>query len=162
MLIIWKDEFAIDGGIIDDDHKKIIEIINEIITAIRAQEHIGSVALALKALHEITTAHFFREESLQELSEFPDLSRHRTAHRKLLATLSHWVETVDKSVLCEDFSTQNDVLSECKTFLYRWILAHILADDMEMREYIEDMRRSGSALLSQKLDEVRAYADFNI
>jgi len=160
MLIIWKDDFSIDGGAIDADHRMIIQRINQIIVAIRSEESIYSIAFALKNLHRVTAAHFSREEALQNLVSFPDAEQHRQQHQKLLSALHDWVAEVNRIVSYEDFCTQNETLNQCKTFLYRWILGHILSHDMEMRGHMDATQYTSLAPLS--IDELGPHVDFSI
>lgn len=155
MLITWKDDFAIDGGIIDADHQNIIARINQITAAIASGESTEFIAIVLRNLCRVTSAHFVREEHLQAASHFPHAEDHAAAHARLLSDLQDWIARVEHQ---RDHGAP-DSLRDCKSFLYRWILSHILTEDREMAAYQPQMRGATGPIATLNLDDLLPYAE---
>ena len=133
MLIKWKSEFAIDNGIIDDDHKEIIGNLNSIIAAPLTGTSAGQLVAMIDDLHEVAARHFEREEHLQELLNFPDSVVHKAEHLELLESLVQ----IGKSLrdIPPDMSPEHS--GRLKAFLYKWILSHIVHSDLKMQPYLQ-------------------------
>ena len=133
MLIKWKSEFAIDNGIIDDDHKEIIGNLNSIIAALLTGTNAGQLVAMIDDLHEVAARHFEREERLQELLNFPDSVVHKAEHLELLESLVQ----IGKSLrdIPPDMSPEHS--GRLKAFLYKWILSHIVHSDLKMQPYLQ-------------------------
>jgi hemerythrin len=159
MLIVWKDEFSIDNASIDADHQTIIWRINEIIELIRTGSDALVISHSLRELHRVTVAHFFREESLQAISSFPHSEEHRAEHKKLLSSLQECVTAIENTAAHDDHAVQSDKLKQCKVFLYRWILSHILVEDKKMREYVHKMRCADEEILTRNIEDLIPYVD---
>ncbi|PPQ38028.1 hemerythrin [Rhodoblastus acidophilus] len=158
MLIIWKDEFCIDHAAIDADHRNIIGRINYIIRAITPGCDLGEISSCLRELYRVTCAHFFRETILQEVSSFPHINEHRKLHERLLSELLDYIQYVEKlaSETKGDRHLERE-LAACKSFLYRWILGHILDQDKKMTEYVEAMRTADDEVLNQDIEDLIPY-----
>jgi len=158
MLIIWKDEFCIDHAAIDADHRNIIGRINYIIRAISPECDLDAILVCLRELYRVTCAHFFRETILQEVSSFPYIKEHRKQHERLLSELLDYIQYVEK-LASETKGDRHleDELAACKSFLYRWILGHILDQDKKMTEYVEAMRTADEEVLSEDIEDLIPY-----
>jgi hypothetical protein len=80
------------------------------------------------------------------------------AHARLLTALWEWVVLVDKE-RAGNPSAPQDTLRECKSFLYRWILSHILSEDRKMAAYHEQMRSTNGPIATLDLDDLLPYAE---
>jgi len=137
-MITWRDKMSIDDdGVIDQDHKHLIDIINRF-------ERMASDGLdrheateILYALKFYSETHFGREEQLQSMINYPDLRDHHEEHRELIKTLddvvAHLMESEDE-VLAQ-------VHRETAELLHDWLVGHILHSDLKMRRYVELMQK---------------------
>ena len=132
MLIKWKSEFAIDNGIIDDDHKEIIGMLNSIIAAAVSGTPAGELVGMIDALYALAEQHFKREERMQELLSFPDLASHREEHRQLLQHLVQVCADLRAGPATEVPASPSDL----KSVLYKWILGHIMHSDLKIQPYL--------------------------
>lgn len=146
MLIVWKDEFAIDHGVIDDDHRFLFDFVNKILADSREDDYRERLAGELRTLREFAVKHFTREEALQRASGFPDQTEHGGLHRDLLDQLDRFVELMNLTKRTGE--RMENSLRKTQSFLYRWLLSHILDYDMKMRPYVSGMTGAARELES--------------
>ena len=158
MIIAWKAKFSIDGAFIDADHRQIIRRINVIITLIRCRGDLEEILRVMRALYRLTNAHFFREEALLELSSCSCNQTHHMQHENVLKTLQGQIYLLEK-LLNADEIVKSESLRSFKTFLYKWALGHIMADDRHIIDFVDDMRNPKSGLLTSDIDEIATYMD---
>jgi hemerythrin len=149
MLIVWKDEFSIDHGVIDDDHRFLFEFVSRILANSREEDFRDRLANELRILREFAVKHFTREEALQRASGFPEQMEHGHLHRDLLDQLDRFVELMNlPQHTGEPMEKMENSLRKTQSFLYRWLLSHILDHDMKMRPYVAAMAGAARELES--------------
>ena len=137
-MISWTDALSIDDGVIDQDHKWLIGLVNEFKT---------EKALPFDVLHEMvyqleryTEIHFVREEDLQRRVGFPLHDDHVREHRSLSAR----VRSLHKRL--HDSGDAAQLQSEAFDLLEDWFLRHIQGHDVDMRPYAAQLRLHGATL----------------
>lgn len=132
-LITWNDKFATGIQQIDDDHKRVMEIINRIDNALQGDHATRQVdSTTLEELAKYAEDHFALEERLMAAADFPGLEAHRQEHhraRTLLLGLRN--QHIDGRVV-----RSSDALS----FLSTWLSDHVLGTDMA---YVEHLKAKG-------------------
>jgi len=126
--IAWTEEMSVGVPEIDADHQILMELIAQIDDAAagaEAKEVTGSV---LGALLDYTDFHFQREERLQEAIGFPETEQHKRQHaglkRQVLEFLGRYSRAPDTAAA-----------GELSAFLHRWLVDHILTQDMRFKPY---------------------------
>jgi hemerythrin-like metal-binding protein len=137
MLIVWKDGFAIDYGVIDDDHRFLIEHLNAIITALSSQAPIEGVCRDIRQLRVFAELHFQREERLQAVAGYPGLDQHRAEHVELLAQLDGILGQLTKPG-----DDAQAAYPAAKSFMYRWLLGHIIESDTKIGAFLKTVDSS--------------------
>lgn len=120
----WADDFVIDKGPIDADHRQLIELVNELHTATKqgtGQEVVGGI---MDRLIVYTREHFTREEQIMAAAKFPGLVGHQAGHQKIIKE----IEALKKKH--EDGSIT--VASQLSTLLRDWLSVHIRRSDKEL------------------------------
>ena len=84
-FITWKDEYSVGLDSIDQQHKKLINLINQLTTAVDYSTGEEFEREALAELVEYTKTHFSYEEGLMEDNGYPDFEAHRAQHRAMIA-----------------------------------------------------------------------------
>jgi hemerythrin len=151
--IVWRDKMAIDHGLIDDDHRHLITIINRLNE--RTAHGAPALATAQDTLHRLkfyAETHFAREERLQRLVSYPEHEAHRQEHGRLLAQLQQLMAVATPAELSARGMSEADVLAQLTTLLRHWLLNHILITDRGMIPYASVMARH-----SRGVDALKTY-----
>lgn len=165
--IIWRNLMSVDGGIIDEDHKILIDYINEFLSMSNYYNHCsedfrqcdelatppcGQEISCNKKNFEIlsllkfyTHSHFKREEELQIKIGFP---QQNCQHKSLIAKLDNMIEKLEKSNdSSEDFKK---TLIGLGSFFNTWLIEHILTEDLKMKPYIQMSKAKSVRYLNLK------------
>ena len=118
----WSDSLSVGVDVIDDQHKALIELINQLYEEVIVNGAEGEVIEeALNELAQYTVVHFGLEERLFAQAGYPDLGAHGRYHRELKARLFEVQENTKKNKLA--------VNTELLSFLKRWLQSHIMIED---------------------------------
>lgn len=123
--VIWKDEYSVEIAKLDAQHRKILEIINELYHAMRGMQKSSTVWKSLMQLMDYTMTHLTEEEEMMRKCEYPDLASHKDVHNVMRRKIVELIEMHRK--------TAGDLSFEVLEFLKEWWIKHILGMD---REYI--------------------------
>jgi len=127
MAIEWREGMSLGYSTIDDDHKRLIAMLNEF-------EASASVAMAedtAKKLYRHAQQHFKREEDIQLLIRYPHHAEHRAEHEALLSQLRNIVKTrfVEKKHI-------EASVGEIHALLQKWLVDHVIKTDLKMKPYL--------------------------
>ncbi len=120
-LFMWSDDLSVGSTFIDDDHKKLITMVNNFHDAMeqgKANDVIGKV---LNNLVVYTKAHFKREEDEMQRIKYPRFLTHKQEHDKLIDQVAE---------LQSSFSSGKAMLTiTVSKFLRDWLFTHIKQTD---------------------------------
>ncbi len=128
--IQWKDEYSVGITHIDQDHKKLISLLNQFTVA---YDHAMSEDFEKKALEELieyTQYHFEREEKLMRDNDYPDFEAHQAKHQEMIKQVGKFVELYNEK--------GHDALKEISEFLTVWLISHINGTDKEYSQYLNE------------------------
>lgn len=122
----WNRRYETGLDIVDEQHKRLVELLNELGKLYAAKASTEEVLRVFDALAAYTVYHFQTEEGL--MAEMAVSEGHRQSH---LAAHANFINQVGKarSLLSQD-ETQS--LAQLLTFLTRWLVDHILGVDRRM------------------------------
>lgn len=135
--IEWGDQFAIDGGIIDENNRGLFQLINEFNDEIPSLKSPEQITPILTSLLKYTRTHFPSEEKLQQLTAFPFCEDHKKEHEALVNGLK---ELIEKTVRANEGNII-DVAAEIGLFLKMWLSEHIIESDLPLKPYVDRMRK---------------------
>ena len=164
MSIQWREEMAIDHGIIDSDHQTLISIINMFCDATPASDSLPKLQSILDMLQLYTEDHFEREESLQQKAHYAFIDAHHHEHIDLIRKLTTLRKRL--TMLAENdpgASEGSDVDSrasglppeapkvnvavfhaEMAAFLHHWLIDHVVKSDLRMKPYAAKLNEHAS------------------
>lgn len=119
-MISWSAEFEIGIPVIDKQHQRIIDYINQVEQLHKTADSHEKTTEILSLLVDYTLSHFEFEEALMEEAGYSELEEHQVTHK----TFVHQLETFHKR-----FETGEDIASQLAQMLTHWLLNHIKEDD---------------------------------
>lgn len=126
--IEWSDALSVGVAALDDEHKTLVEIFNNLGDLISQGQRGSELMGVVRKLHEYAEVHFAHEERLFQLHGYPDEKLHTAQHQA-------WLSDLQK---LETRIAQGEPLRfELFRFLQNWILRHIAQDDMRYRPFLE-------------------------
>ncbi|GAB3437518.1 bacteriohemerythrin [Insolitispirillum peregrinum] len=127
---VWQDSYTVGHPTLDYDHQRLGQIINRLDDAVHFQHGDTEISAILSALRHYVESHFAREERLLEAAGYHHCTTHSVSHRRIEQTLEDF-ENLHRS------SPDNLDAKALLAFLQRWLINHILKDDMDYRPMME-------------------------
>jgi hemerythrin len=126
----WKSEYSVGIASIDIQHRKLIELINSLQTAVDYSTGEEFERKALDELVDYTKTHFKYEEGLMEQNDYPDFEAHRESHAHMIAKVDQVLEAYRRD--------QEDAMQQALDFLKDWLINHINGTDKQYSSYLID------------------------
>ena len=129
-MIYWDDSLDVGVQQFNDDHKHLIDFVNELHAAMR--DGLGRAKLGgiLAGLTEFTKTHFSHEEEIMRQNGYERYSQQKEAHIKLVTQLE------EKQADFESGSVT--VALDMLAFLQDWLVQHIKGEDMRYKTFFQD------------------------
>lgn len=115
---------------IDDEHKRLFELIGEVDSAIKAGGDAVSTAIALIAeLKQYAVNHFAHEEAYMEKINDPELAHQKKEHAAFIEKVNSYSlsDITDESA--------KETISKLLEFLSKWLMGHILGSDILIGQF---------------------------
>lgn len=125
--IEWKDEYATGIDVIDNQHKRIVDYINQINKA-QADKNRALMTEVLINLMDYTMSHFAFEESLMEDAGYSAASIHKRTHDAFRNKIEDCKQRFDAG---------DDVCKDLVELLNTWLVNHIAEDDNSYVPYVK-------------------------
>lgn len=87
-MIVWREKMSVGHEVIDADHRYLLCLVNSVELALRTDEPLDEL---LDQLVDYVKFHFKREEGIQMDVRYPNIEKHRSAHRQLADQLAEAV-----------------------------------------------------------------------
>ena len=126
----WNSRLETGIAIIDEQHRKLIDLVNDLHEAMRNRKAKDVIAHILQELGDYTHYHFSVEEKAFAQREYPNREEHERLHADLIAQLKALMEKYARGELAISI----DVLD----FLTQWVTNHIMKEDMKYVPYLKD------------------------
>ena len=127
-LVTWNERYSVGIPSIDAQHRRLIDLTNELYSAFLAGEANQVLERILEGVDDYTTSHFTAEEQLMRKHRFPRYAHHKAEHDKLLAHVKYLREAsrTGKAMLTQ----------EVLAFLQHWLLSHIIGIDKKYSAHL--------------------------
>jgi hemerythrin-like metal-binding protein len=129
-FITWKDEYNVGIDSIDQQHRKLVSLINQLTTAVDYSTGDEFEGEALAQLVDYTKTHFSYEEKLMEDNGYPDFEPHKAQHEKMIKKVNE--------VLVEYGENRDAALQHATLFLQDWLINHINGTDKQYVSFLRD------------------------
>lgn len=127
-LLTWHDSYSVKVKQFDNEHNKLIDLINQLHDAMKVGKGKEAVEVVLTALLGYTKTHFAAEEAMMRLYDYPDYERHKKEHNQLV------MQVLD---VHKNLREGNAPLSQAvMNFLKEWLVTHIQGEDKKYGPFL--------------------------
>lgn len=121
-IVLWNQDMSVGIDHLDDHHRRLIELLNQLGAAVSAGNSRDVTGLVLGELIRYVYYHFGEEERLMEAAGYDDLAAHRQSHR----IMAEHVRGLESAY---DRDPSAVVAAELHGFLSDWLVHHIRSED---------------------------------
>lgn len=128
--IDWNDSYSVGINDMDDQHKKLVGLINQLHEAMKVGQ--GSLALTnvISDLVDYTIYHFQAEEKLIQSYNFPGFLAQQKMHKNFIEK----VQEYQTNLASKKLSMSMEVIQ----FLKTWLVEHIQGQDSKYGKYLNE------------------------
>lgn len=130
-MLVWKEEYEIGVEQIDEQHKRLFELGNNIYALINDylyEDKYDKIVHILDELREYTKYHFKSEEAYMLQTKYPKYFSQKVEH-------DDFIEKIEEVELRDLDKDQDKHIQELLTFVFNWIIEHIVQKDMLMKNH---------------------------
>jgi len=128
-LMNWSDKLSVGVKALDEDHKKLVGMVNQLHEGLVAGHGREVLAKILDGLVSYTKVHFAREEKYFLESGYPGAALHKKEHDHL----TQQVLDVQKKY---KEGTSSTLSLDVMHFLKDWLVNHIQKDDQKYMHHL--------------------------
>jgi hemerythrin-like metal-binding protein len=130
--IKWDDKYSVGISMIDEEHKKLIGILNKAIFAKKHNDNPEEIQEVLREMTNYVLTHFKTEETYMIKFNYPEYQDHKEEHHNFsIKTIAYFGK-----VIKGDYQIANEIFE----YLKRWLINHIQVID---KKYIDCFKRNG-------------------
>ena len=137
-LLCWRDSLSLNVPAVDQDHKRLFELLNRVRFLDLAGDDPQAIADALAELLLYAQTHFRREERLMALGKYPGIAAHARIHRQFTDRVTE---------IAARFRANPSIfrVRDIYQLLADWLVDHVLGEDMLLKPYIAHLPESQAA-----------------
>ena len=126
----WTDEFSVGVAHLDDQHKKLVELINELFDAMAVGKGRDVLDGVIGELQKYVLIHFQSEERMMLINGFAGLEEHKEEHARFIEKIKEFKEKFE--------SGDRKLTIEVVDFLKDWIINHINGMDKQYAVFFKE------------------------
>ena len=124
----WGEELATGIEVIDEHHRYLFELTNDLFEVVTQKRGAGRVVRVLEALLQYVEVHFRAEERMMAHHGFAALERQQAQHRHFEARLHAFYNELRRNPITAPLSIL--------LYLRDWLVQHILHEDVQLRALV--------------------------
>jgi len=124
----WKEEYSVGIRAMDAQHKRIIEMIDELWYAMKQGKGREKVGDILEKLSDYVNTHFVSEERLMKEYDFPEYEEHRKEHEEYAEKVKEFIRRYK--------NREMGLSIHLLTFLKDWLSNHICITDKKYGPFL--------------------------
>ncbi|MCK5127415.1 MAG: hemerythrin family protein [candidate division Zixibacteria bacterium] len=122
-LIVWSDEYCVGIQNIDEQHQKLIQMINNLNDAIQDKKNRDTLDSIITEIYFYYAYHFGYEEAMMDGNDYNQFENHKGIHQQFVHTLDRLKDEFEHGA--------KDISVEILAYLQKWITSHIREVDRE-------------------------------
>ncbi len=136
----WSNDYSINCSQVDDEHKKLIEMANEVFGLIHPEANRNELIAVVKELFKYMESHFEHEEAYMEEIEFPEFDRHRKLHALIVREMNGALKGLN------DLESYAEKLRE---MMVEWVVQHIIQEDAKIGQFVRSRNTDQAPALEE-------------
>jgi hemerythrin len=131
-LIVWEDKYLVHCELIDEQHKGLVDMTNELLRGCKAENGKADVIFikTVRKAAEYAQTHFSTEEKYMLQVNYPDFEAHKKEHESFVAEVVAQIKAFEEN--------RNDPCVFAG-FLKDWLLTHIAVSDQKYAPYLKGL-----------------------
>ncbi|WP_456403125.1 bacteriohemerythrin [Persephonella sp.] len=130
LLIEWNKELELGIPEIDEQHKKLVDMLNSFYTELEQGHKREAAEHFLKELEDYLIYHLEFEEKFMEEIGFPDLENHKRTHEMFKKL---YLEEKERYLKGDE-----KAIREIIAFAFSWLFSHIMKTDKKYAKYLKE------------------------
>jgi hemerythrin len=127
-FVTWKPEYSVGIKSIDEQHIKLLNLINNVRAAVLCDTGPDFERGALEDMVAYTQSHLKYEEELMLEHDYFDAEAHKGQHDRMVSQVDLYVKRYDEK--------GREILPEVADYLQRWLVQHIQGTDRKLCDYL--------------------------
>ncbi|MBU1558065.1 hemerythrin family protein [Patescibacteria group bacterium] len=128
----WTPDISVGNEEIDDQHKKLLNKINELLEAIFNEKEKEVIGDTISFLGQYIKNHLVYEENYMKENMYPDLMGHQEIHQNFVDKYEEFETRFREN------GTSDNMLHEVEAFLGDWWVRHIAIEDKKYFIFINE------------------------
>ena len=127
-LIEWREDFSVGVGVVDLEHRALIDLINDLHGHMGEGATQDEVVDALGEIYAQIAAHFALEEKVMRDRDYEFYGSHKDSHEELLDELRDIMDRVEDDGRYEEAHLSRE--------LNHWFTDHFKTHDARLHQYL--------------------------
>lgn len=127
-LIVWDDKYSVGVRELDNQHKQLISILNDLYDAMQTQKANDIIGTIITKLVNYTKTHFTTEEKYMTQYAYPDLASQKREHEAFTKKVMDFKESFD--------SGRTSLSVSVTSFVKDWLVTHISGSDRKYGPFL--------------------------
>ena len=138
IIIAWNDKYSTGIELIDNQHKELVALTNQLYRAcLSGEEALGTAFKeAMSSMVNYVRFHFGAEQDLLQRVNYPDYHEHKKQHEILVKQILDTASEFNKG--------KKFIANKFVRTLRDWVFGHIAVYDKSYAEYVFDQKGKGS------------------
>lgn len=129
-LLTWNESFSVNVAEIDQQHKKLIDMVNDLNDAMKQGKGKEVLGKILNSMVSYTVSHFRTEEKYFDQFGYPEADDHKKEHAAFIEKVTDFKGK---------FESRNLFLTiEVMDFLSGWLKTHIMGTDRKYSDFFNE------------------------
>jgi hemerythrin len=138
ITITWDDTYSVGVKLIDDQHKELIRMTNDLSLGCRSGREAAEIYFmkTIQGAVRYVKTHFTTEEVIMERLRYPEFLVHKAEHEKFVSEVLQKVREFEEK--------KKLVPLAFARYLQNWVLTHIAKSDKKYALFFDDLRKKGA------------------
>ncbi len=128
-LMEWTEEMSVKVKVLDEDHKTLIAMLNDLNDGIEANRARATLETVIEKLSNYTRVHFAREEHMFAKTGYPLGPAHKAEHALLARRVMNLQARFESG-------QSRELGMETMAFLKSWLTDHIMGSDQKYSPHL--------------------------